>query len=411
MAIVLLHLPLRHIVLYDYIIIGGGIVGMSTAMQLKQRRPAARILLLEKEADVGAHQTGRNAGVIHAGIYYQPGSLKADFCHRGANATMQFCEEQGIPYKQCGKLLVASDQAELERMEALFVRCQQNDPATELISKARLREMEPDVLGEGAIYSPRTGIVDFRIVCKAMMECFIAAGGEVRLEAEVTKIEERSSDLLVTAGGELFECRFLIACSGLFADRIAALVDLDIDFKLIPFRGEFYKISEDLARGIQHLIYPIPDPMLPFLGVHLTRRINGDVIVGPNAVLSFERDGYGKLAFNSRDVIDMLQFPGFWKLIRKHLRTGLRELSESWFKSAYIHQIQKYLPDISTADLMPFPAGIRAQPVTRSGEIVDDFIFASSARSLHVCNAPSPAATSAIPIGAHVCEQALHLSE
>jgi L-2-hydroxyglutarate oxidase len=391
--------------LYDYIVIGGGIIGMSTAMQLKQREPDARILVLEKESKVGMHQTGRNAGVIHAGIYYQPRSLKADFCQRGAVATMRFCEEHGIPYKQCGKLLVATDKIEVERMGRLFGRCQQNDPATELVRKPQLQAMEPNILGEGAIYSPNTGIVDFRLVCEAMMSTFVRDGGEVQLGTCVTDIHEDENHVSVNANNEIFECKFLVACSGLFADRIATLGGLDTDFQLIPFRGEFYSIKPELAAGIQHLIYPIPDPALPFLGVHLTRRIDGQVIVGPNAVLSLKRDGYGKLAISPRDVAEMICFPGFWKVIRQHLSLGLHEMQESWFKTIYVRRIQKYLPNISATDLMPFPAGIRAQPVTRDGKIIDDFVFAKSRRSLHVCNAPSPAATSAIPIGEHICEQ------
>jgi L-2-hydroxyglutarate oxidase len=391
--------------MYDFIVIGGGIVGMSTAMQLKQRKPAARILLLEKEQQVGTHQTGRNAGVIHAGIYYKPDSLKADFCKRGAVATMRFCKEHNVPYKQCGKLLVATDKDELERMEKLFSRCQQNDPATRLISEQQLRSMEPNILGKGAIYSPSTGIVDYRVVCEAMMSAFLDDGGEIQLGTQVTGIDEYEDYLSVTSRTKSFECRFLVACSGLFADRVADLVEIDTKFQLIPFRGEFYSIRPELAAGIRHLIYPIPDPALPFLGVHLTRRIDGQVIVGPNAVLSLKRDGYGKFAISLGDVAEMLMFPGFWKVIGQHLSTGLHEIQESWFKSVYVHRIQKYLPTITASDLVPFPAGIRAQPVTRDGRIIDDFIFARSARSLHVCNAPSPAATSAIPIGEHICEQ------
>lgn len=395
--------------LYDYIIVGGGIVGMSTAWQLKQRQPAASVLVLEKESGLGLHQTGRNAGVIHAGIYYEPGSLKANFCHRGAEATMQFCREINVPYKQCGKLLVATNEPEIERMHRLFERCQTNDPTTELISKSQLRSREPKITGEGAIFSPRTGIVDFRRVCEAMAERFKADGGEVRLGAHVTDMEEKSKRVDVVTPQETYRCKFLIACSGLMADRTATLLDIDIDFQLIPFRGEFHRLRAGLASGLNHLIYPIPDPALPFLGVHLTRRINGDVIVGPNAVLSLKREGYGKFEFSAKDMLAMASFPGFWKVIRRNLKTGVRELSESWFKSAYVHQIQKYLPHIKASDLDDFPPGIRAQPVTRDGTIIDDFLFAQSERSLHVCNAPSPAATSAIPIGEHICDRVVQI--
>jgi len=392
---------------YDYIIVGGGIVGMSTAWQLKQRQPNARILVLEKEAELGLHQTGRNAGVIHAGIYYEPGSLKADFCHRGVEATMQFCRDTDVPYEQCGKLLVATNDSELERMQKLFERCQINDNSTQLVSKVQLRKREPAIAGQGAIFSPRTGIVDFRVVCEAMAERFSGDGGEIRLGANVTHIDESSNNVNVTTTDGKFVCHYLIACSGLMADRTAALLDIDIDFQLIPFRGEFHQLRPELAAGLKHLIYPIPDPTLPFLGVHLTRRINGDVIVGPNAVLSLKREGYGKFQFDVKDVRAMGTFPGFWKLIGRNLKAGSRELYESCFKSAYVRQVQKYLPHITASDLGPFPAGIRAQPVMRDGTIIDDFLFANTERTLHVCNAPSPAATSAIPIGQHICERVM----
>jgi L-2-hydroxyglutarate oxidase len=391
--------------MYDFIIVGGGIVGMSTAMQIKTREPSARILVLEKERQVGLHQTGRNAGVIHAGIYYEPGSMKAKFCHRGVEATMQFCRENDVPYEQCGKLLVATDASEVARMELLFERCQQNDETTTMLSKSQLRSQEPTIAGEGAIFSPRTGIVDFGLVCKAMAEQFVHAGGELQLGANVIRVDENDNRVSVSTGDQSFDGKFLIACSGLMADRMARLLDIDIDFQLVPFRGEFHRISADLASGLNHLVYPIPDPTLPFLGVHLTRRINGDVIVGPNAVLSLKREGYGRFAFSAEDTLAMVTFPGFWKVIRQNLRPGLRELSESWFKSKYVHQVKKYLPHIQAADLAPFPAGIRAQPVSRDGKIIEDFLFARSARSLHVCSAPSPAATSAIPIGEYICDK------
>ena len=391
--------------MYDFIIVGGGIVGLSTAWQLKKQKPSARILLLEKEAEVGLHQTGRNAGVIHAGIYYQPGSLKADFCHRGVEATMQFCRDHGIGYQQCGKLLVATNADELARMHVLFERCQINDRTTSLLSKKELRAREPAIAGEAAIFSPRTGIVDYGLVCRAMAEQFRLAGGELRLGSNVTRIDEDDDRLRVSTSDDSYNGQFLIACSGLMADRTAQLMDIDIDFQLIPFRGEFYRIHADLAARLNHLVYPIPDPTLPFLGVHLTRRINGEFIVGPNAVLSLKREGYDRFSFSAKDAIAMAGFPGFWTVIRKNIRPGLRELSESWFKSRYVHQVRKYLPNIQASDLTPFPAGIRAQAVTREGKIIEDFLFVRSDRSLHVCSAPSPAATSAIPIGEYICAQ------
>jgi L-2-hydroxyglutarate oxidase len=331
--------------------------------------------------------------------------MKAKFCHRGVEATMQFCREHNVPYQQCGKLLVATDAAEIERMESLFERCQKNDDTTTLLSQSQLRAQEPTIAGLGAIFSPRTGIVDYALVTKSMSEQFVRSGGELRFGADVDRIDEHDDHVLVSSGDDTFKGKFLIACSGLMADRTARLMNIDIDFQLIPFRGEFYRIHADLASGLNHLVYPIPDPVLPFLGVHLTRRINGDVIVGPNAVLSLKREGYGRFAFSAKDTMEMIAFPGFWKVIGQNIRPGLRELSESWFKSRYVHQIRKYLPHIQASDLSPFPAGIRAQPVTRDGKIIEDFLFARSDRSLHVCSAPSPAATSAIPIGEYICDQ------
>ena len=400
----------RPIAVYDYIIIGGGIVGLSTAWQLQQHQAQARILVLEKEREVGTHQTGRNAGVIHAGIYYEPGSLQAAFCHRGVEATMAFCRQQNIPHQQCGKLLVATNDAELARMETLFERCQQNDPTTRLLDAAELRGQEPLVTGKGAIFSPRTGIVDYREICAAMAKLFRADGGQLHCGERVSGIEEQDAHVTVRTEAERYECRFLIACSGLMGDRLARMQGIDIDFKLIPFKGEFYRIDPKLASGINHLVYPIPDPALPFLGVHLTRRINGDVIVGPNAVLTLDREGYDKHAFNFNDASEMLCYPGFRKLISKNMGAGLSELTTSLFKFAYVRHVRKYLPAITAADLQAYPPGIRAQPVTRDGNMISDFLFAGSPRSLHVCNAPSPAATAAIPIGEHISKVVLERS-
>lgn len=391
--------------MYDFLIIGGGIVGVSTAWQLQQRYPQKKILLLEKESNYAEHQTGHNSGVIHAGVYYAPGSLKAQFCREGAQATVDFCRQQGIPYDQCGKLLVATSELELSRMQALYERCRQNRIEVELLSREQLREREPNITGLGAIWVRATGIVDFSQVTAKMAEQFIGLGGEVQLATEVVGLTEESDRILVeTATGRL-ETDFLICCAGLMADRLVGMLGIAADFQIIPFRGEYYQLPEKHNRIVNHLIYPIPDPELPFLGVHLTRMIDGSVTVGPNAVLGFKREGYSSFNFDLGDTLEMLHYPGFWKVMRENLRSGLKEMKNSLYKPGYLQLVRKYCPQLQLADLGPCPAGIRAQAVRRDGSLVHDFLFTDSPRSLHVCNAPSPAATSAIPIGHYICAQ------
>ncbi|WP_339671291.1 L-2-hydroxyglutarate oxidase [Dasania marina] len=388
---------------YDYLIIGGGIVGLATAMQLQQRDPSKKVLLLEKEDQYAKHQTGHNSGVIHAGVYYAPGSLKADFCKRGVDATLSFCAEHNIKVEQCGKLLVATNDTEVERMQALFSRCLENGLDVELLSQAELKEREPNIVGLGAIYVKTTGIVNYQHVSIAMAKQFQALGGEARLNSEVTGLQETADSIIVTAncGGELktITAGFLITCSGLMADRTTRMLGIATDFQIIPFRGEYYQLPAKHNDIVKHLIYPIPDPELPFLGVHLTRMIDGSVTVGPNAVQGCKREGYGKINISLRDVMDMICFKGFWKVLQANYKTGLVETWNSWWKPGYLKLVQKYCPQLTLADLKPYPAGIRAQAVLSDGTLVHDFLFAESPRSLHVCNAPSPAATSAIPIG------------
>ncbi len=392
--------------MYDFLVIGGGIVGVSTAWQLQQRYPQKKILLVEKEAGYARHQTGHNSGVIHAGVYYAPGSLKAQFCRDGAQATVEFCRAHAIPYDQCGKLLVATSELELERMRALFERCQQNRIEVELLGREQLREREPNICGLGAIWVKATGIVDFTQVAEKMAEQFIALGGEVRLSAEVSGLSEAADRIHVQTAVGQFETKYLVCCGGLMADRLVKMLGIAADFQIIPFRGEYYQLPVKHNRIVNHLIYPIPDPELPFLGVHLTRMIDGSVTVGPNAVLGFKREGYGTINFSLRDTYEMLCFSGFWKVIQANLGSGLKELRDSLYKPGYLQLVRKYCPQLQVEDLQPYPAGIRAQGVRRDGSLVHDFLFAESPRSLHVCNAPSPAATSAIPIGSYICDQA-----
>lgn len=390
---------------YDVIIIGGGIVGISTAWQLQQRYPDKKVLLLEKERDLAQHQTGHNSGVIHSGIYYQPGSLKADLCKRGVEETIRFCKEHRIPYEQCGKLLVATDELELTRMHALYTRCRDNEVDASVLDQSQLHEIEPNIAGISAIKVNATGIVDYGEVSRKMARVFVSAGGECRLGHEVRQLQESDLGVTVETKQGSFSAKFLIVCAGLMADRMALLHGLKTDFRIIPFRGEYYCLAEDKRDIIKHLIYPVPDPALPFLGVHLTRMIDGSVTVGPNAVLGWKREGYGQLNISMKDIADMAGFPGFWRVLKNNLRSGLVELRNSLWKQGYLHLVQKYCPQLSLDDLLPHPAGVRAQAVLKDGTLVHDFLFSESERSLHVCNAPSPAATSAIPIGAYICDK------
>ena len=392
---------------YDYLIIGGGIVGLATAMALLEQRPGASLLILEKESSLGRHQTGHNSGVIHAGIYYAPGSLKAELCKRGAQATKDFCTEHGIAFDVCGKLLVASNELEMQRMQALYERSQQNGLKVERLDGAELKQREPNIAGLGALFVDATGIVDYKQVCYAMAKVIERAGGEVRLSTSVQAIAEHGDYVEVSSAEHSWRARQLVACAGLQSDRLARLAGVKIDHQIIPFRGEYYRLPASKNQNVNHLIYPIPDPELPFLGVHLTRMIDGSVTVGPNAVLGFGRENYRKLSVNWGDVAEYARFPGFWKTIWNNLGSGTREMKNSLFKRGYLEQCRKYCPSLQVEDLLPYEAGIRAQAVMRDGSLVHDFLFAETPRMVHVCNAPSPAATSAIPIGQMIAEKIL----
>ncbi|MCL8308596.1 MULTISPECIES: L-2-hydroxyglutarate oxidase [Pseudomonas] len=392
---------------YDYCIIGGGIVGLATAMALLEQRPGASLLILEKEASLGLHQTGHNSGVIHAGIYYAPGSLKADLCKRGAQATKDFCTEHGIAFDVCGKLLVASNDLEMQRMQALYERSQQNGLKVERLDAADLKRREPNIVGKGALFLDATGIVDYKQVCDAMARVIQKAGGHVRLATTVRAIQEQGEYVEISSDSQSWRARQLVACAGLQSDRLARLAGVKIDHQIIPFRGEYYRLPASKNQIVNHLIYPIPDPDLPFLGVHLTRMIDGSVTVGPNAVLGLGRENYRKFSVNWRDVAEYARFPGFWKTIWNNLGSGTTEMKNSLFKRGYLEQCRKYCPQLEVEDLLPYEAGIRAQAVMRDGTLVHDFLFAETPRMVHVCNAPSPAATSAIPIGQMIAAKIL----
>ena len=396
---------------YDFIIVGGGIVGAATAWRLLEAFPGRRILLLEKEAQFALHQTGRNSGVIHAGVYYTPGSLKAQFCKAGAAATFAFCREHNLPAERCGKLLVATSALELERMRALAARCVQNGIEYELLDAERLHELEPFIAGLGALRIPATGMTDYAAVCRKMLELFRAAGGEARTDVEVLALQEKTDEVIVTTTAGEFRTHFLTVCAGTMADRLVRMQGLVADFRIVPFRGEYYRLRADETISISHHIYPLPDPGLPFLGIHLTRMIDGGITVGPNAVLAPGREAYFNRQFNLRDIGDMASFSGFWRLLPNYWMQGLREIRNSALPSAYLREAQKYCPSLRLDAFAPHPAGIRAQAVDRQGRLLQDFLFVRSTRSLHVCNAPSPAATSALPIAHHIVEQiSAHLS-
>jgi L-2-hydroxyglutarate oxidase len=385
--------------IYDYCVIGGGIVGLATAMKLQELEPQASLVVLEKESGLAMHQTGHNSGVIHAGIYYAPGSLKARLCRAGAKATKAFCEQHGIPYETCGKLLVATNDVELQRMDSLVERARLNEIEVEPLDAAALREREPNIEGRAALLVRETGIVDYRRVCESMATVIRQAGAVIEMKVEITTIREAADSVTVASTDQVWQARKLVVCAGLQSDRLARMAGIETDHQIVPFRGEYYRLPASRNDIVQHLIYPIPDPDLPFLGVHLTRMIDGSVTVGPSAVLGFAREGYPRFSFNLRDVADYVRFPGFWKTMGGNLGHGIREMRNAIWKSGYLQECRKYCPSLELDDLLPYEAGIRAQAVMRDGTLVHDFLFLETARMLHVCNAPSPAATSAIPIG------------
>lgn len=396
---------------YDFCIVGGGIVGVAAAREVLKRRPGASLLLLEKAPTVAAHQTGHNSGVIHAGVYYTPGSLKARLCRAGNEETKRFCADHAIPVRVCGKLIVATNELEVSRLGQLRERCLANEISFEDIDGAALSRLEPRVAGRAALRIPSTGIVDYRRVTEALAAELAALGGTIRVCAEVTRIIERDEEVEVRLRqDESIRCRQLIVCGGLQADRLARAADLKFDAQIIPFRGEYFKLPDEKSSIVNHLIYPVPDPELPFLGVHLTLMIGGYVTVGPNAVLGLAREDYRHLSFNLRDTLETVRFPGFWGLARRHWRSAVKELRGSLFMQGYLRECRKYCPELTLEDLRPHPAGIRAQAVLKDGTLLHDFMFLDTERMVHVLNAPSPAATAAMPIARMIAARALRES-
>jgi L-2-hydroxyglutarate oxidase LhgO len=385
--------------------VGGGIVGLATARELLRRRPGTRLAVIEKEPDIAQHQTGHNSGVIHAGIYYAPGSLKAKLCVAGSAEMMRYCDEHDIPYRRCGKMIVATSEEELPRLSNLLDRATANGvPGVRMIETAELRELEPHCRGIRALWSPNTGIVDYGQVARSYAGEIVESGGEIRLGSEVTAIDRRNGKSLVTTTGGAFEAHTVITCAGLYSDRVAAMTGADRSPRIIPFRGDYYVLKPERRHLVRSNIYPVPDPRFPFLGVHFTPRMNGDVWLGPNAVLAFAREGYRFGTIRPRELGAILTDRAFLGFARKNWRTGASEMARDLSKRRFLASLQVYIPELTADDLVPGPAGVRAQAFSSSGEMVDDFVIDRGDGVLHVRNAPSPAATSSLQIGKYVAD-------
>jgi L-2-hydroxyglutarate oxidase len=386
-------------------IIGGGIVGLATAYRLMERMPGATITVLEKENRVAAHQTGRNSGVIHSGLYYRPGSLKATCCREGKWELIRFCEAEGIPCELCGKVIVAVEEAERPRLQTLYERGQQNGVACTLIGPERLRELEPHAHGVAAIHVPEAGIVSYRAVAERLRAKLEAAGHRVVLGAPVTRIVPDGRGVVLETPAGAFRADVAVGCAGLYADRIARMDGLEPGVRILPFRGEYYELRPERRHLCRNLIYPVPDPAYPFLGVHFTRIIDGRVECGPSAVLAFAREGYRLTDVRLSELFEMLGYRGFWQLARRHWRKGVQELLQSLSKRYYLRQARRLIPEVTPEDFLPAPSGVRAQAVDPEGRLVDDFLVLESPRMVHVVYAPSPAATSSFRIGALVADR------
>lgn len=385
--------------MYDFAIIGGGIVGLSAGMALSKRYPNARIVVLEKESNWAYHQTGNNSGVIHSGIYYKPGSFKAKFCREGSRSMVEFCKEHGIDYEVCGKVIVATEPKELPLLENLYKRGLENGLNVTKIAAEEVKEIEPHVNCIAGIRVPTTGIANYKQVCQKYADIIKSLGGELRLNTKVEKISETGITQVLETNNGTFETRCVINCAGLHSDRVAKLGHVDPKAKIVPFRGEYYELKPEKRYLVKTLIYPVPNPDFPFLGVHFTRMIDGSVHAGPNAVLSFKREGYKKTDFDLRDFAEVMTYPGFWKLAAKHADEGIQEIIRSFSKAAFVRSLQKLIPSVQADDLVPTHAGVRAQALMNDGKLVDDFLIVEGKNAIHVCNAPSPAATSSIEIG------------
>ncbi|WP_126651988.1 L-2-hydroxyglutarate oxidase [Chryseobacterium aureum] len=390
---------------YDIIIVGAGLVGLATAYQLKIKKPDAKILVLEKENDVSLHQSGHNSGVIHSGIYYKPGSLKAKNCIEGYNSVINFAKEHGIRYDLCGKIIVATSQEELPLLDNIYKRGVENGlQDLKYLSREEFREIEPHCEGVRAIKVPQTGIIDYPGVARKIKELFEELGGEVKFNSEVRNIINNNSEIIVKTQASEFKTKKLISCAGLYSDKITKMTNEKNDVIIIPFRGEYYKIRDEKKHLVKHLIYPVPDPNFPFLGVHFTRMIDGNIEAGPNAVLAFKKEGYKFFDFDLEETMQTLMWPGFRKIVVKYGKTGLGEVHRSLSKSAFTKALQKLMPEIQESDLVPGGSGVRAQACDRNGGLIDDFDIVKNGNIIHVRNAPSPAATSCLSIGNKISE-------
>jgi (S)-2-hydroxyglutarate dehydrogenase len=391
--------------MYDFAIIGGGIVGLSTAMHLGERYPDAKILLLEKEDRWAFHQTGNNSGVIHSGIYYKPGSFKAKFCRNGAQSMVDFCRKHDLPHEVCGKVIIATEENELPLLENLYNRGVENGLPVHRMVPEQVKEKEPYVNCLAGVWIESTGIADYKAVSRKYAEIAMVQGADLRLSTKVLDITQSGDEqVLSTTQGE-FKTRMLINCGGLQSDRLARLNQVDPDAKIVPFRGEYYELTPEKRYLVKGLIYPVPNPAFPFLGVHFTRMIDGTVHAGPNAVLSLKREGYHKTDFDFKDFMEVMTYPAFWKLASKYAGDGIQEIIRSFSKAAFVHSLQRLIPEVQMADVVPTHAGVRAQALMTDGRLVDDFLIIKGPNSVHVCNAPSPAATSSLEIGKSIVEQ------
>jgi (S)-2-hydroxyglutarate dehydrogenase len=389
----------------DVLIVGGGIIGLATAYHLTLKHPGRKVTLLEKEPSLALHQTGRNSGVLHTGIYYKPGSLRATNCRTGKLAMERFCAEQGIPYEICGKVIVAIDENELPAMDRIFERGQANGVNCRIIDKSELAEIEPRTAGIRAIHVPEAGIVDYPGVCAKLAELIRNAGGEIHCETRVTGVANQNGGLVINSTKGDFDAQYAVNCAGLYSDRVAKLSGQKVDPKIVPFRGEYFELRPEAQHLCKHLIYPVPDPSFPFLGVHFTRMIHGGIECGPNAVLAFAREGYRKRDISIGDLFDTLTYPGFLRMAAKYWRTGMGEMWRSFSKRAFVKALQRLVPEIREEHLVTAPSGVRAQSLGRDGSLIDDFLILETDRVVNVCNAPSPAATASLNIGSLIVDR------
>lgn len=394
---------------YDVVVIGGGIVGLATALKIKEQKPRTRLLVLEKESGPAKHQTGNNSGVIHSGLYYKPGSLKALNCIGGYNELLAFCDKEGIAYDLCGKIVVATKEEQLPILDTLFQRGEANGLKNLVyLNGDEMREIEPHVAGIKGIKVPQTGIIDYKKVSEKYAEKILELDGEIRYNERVTSVSELNGVSTVVSSKGSYETTLVVNCGGLYSDKVAQMTeDEKIDLKIIPFRGEYYELKPEKQYLVKHLIYPVPDPNFPFLGVHFTRMINGGVEAGPNAVLAFRREGYKKTDFKFSELTETLMWPGFQKVAAKYWKTGMGEYYRSFSKAAFTKALQALIPELKADDLIPGGAGVRAQACDISGGLLDDFKIIENTQSINVCNAPSPAATSSLAIGQTVSEMVL----